>query len=137
MILVSSCLAWINCKYNWWNNLSEKIRDIALVGEAILVCPEQLGWLPTPRDPAEIIWNKVITVKWEDVTEKFKKWVEEVIKISEMYNINRAILKSRSPSCWCGNIYDWTFSWKLIDWDWLLTKALKEKWIEVISDEDL
>lgn len=137
MILVSSCLAWVHCRYDWsWKKCPEVIKLLEKQ-VAFIACPEQLWWLPTPRDKAEIIWDKVITIHWEDVTEKFKKWVEEVLKLAKHLKVSKAILKSRSPSCWCGKIYDWTFSWKLIDWDWLLTKALKEKWIEVITEEEI
>ena len=49
MILVSACLAGVNCKYDGGNNYNEKIMELVRNGEAILVCPEQLGGLSTPR----------------------------------------------------------------------------------------
>lgn len=55
MLLVSSCLAGINCKYSGGNNLNEKVLELVKNGEAIFMCPEQLGGLPTPRIGAEII----------------------------------------------------------------------------------
>jgi|TARA_B100002003_G_C14110407_1_gene534074 uncharacterized protein YbbK (DUF523 family) len=50
---------------------------------------------------------------------------------------NKAILKSKSPSCGCGLVYDGTFSDKLIKGDGVFTKLLKENGIEVISEKDL
>lgn len=52
MILVSACLLGVRCRYDgesceWPDMLNH--AD----GEALLpVCPEQLGGLPTPREPA-------------------------------------------------------------------------------------
>lgn len=72
MYLISSCLCGVNCKYNGSNNLNSKCLDLFKEGKAILICPEQLGGLPTPRTPAEIQGdsegvlngnNKIITKK--------------------------------------------------------------------------
>ena len=54
MILVSACLAGINCKYNGKNNYNKEIFQMVKNGEAIPICAEQLGGLTTPRIPAEI-----------------------------------------------------------------------------------
>ena len=66
MILVSACLLGINCKYNGDNNKNEKVAEYLKDKQFIMVCPEQLGGLSTPRDPSEIIrldGNAVIEVK--------------------------------------------------------------------------
>ena len=55
MILVSACLLGINCKYNGDNNKNEKVAEYLKDKQFIMVCPEQLGGLSTPRDPSEII----------------------------------------------------------------------------------
>ncbi|MCS7106336.1 MAG: DUF523 domain-containing protein, partial [Candidatus Aenigmarchaeota archaeon] len=54
MKIVSACLAGINCKYNGKNNLNRKVLEMVKKGEAIPLCPEQLGGLPTPREPASL-----------------------------------------------------------------------------------
>jgi len=46
-----------------------------------------------------------------------------------------ALLKSKSPSCGVGQIYDGTFSGTLIDGDGLLTRELKKIGIEVETEE--
>ena len=73
MILISACLVGINCKYNGGNNYNEKALELVKNGEAIPICPEQLGGLTTPRNPSEIkiINGKrcVIDNKGIDVTE--------------------------------------------------------------------
>ena len=109
MILVSSCLAGINCKYSGGNNYNQKVFDLVKEGKAIPICPEQLGGLQTPRNPAEIkiIDGKkyVIDDKNNDVTENFKKGAKEVLELAKKLNIKKAILQARSPSCGVGKIY--------------------------------
>lgn len=136
MLLVSACLGWIKCRYNWTWYEDENVVKLLEKWEAIAVCPEQWWWLPTPRDPAEIIWDNVITIRWEDITNNVKRWVEEVLKLWKIMSIKWAILKSKSPSCWSSQIFDWTFSGTLKTWDWLLAKALKEIWIEVVAENE-
>ena len=53
-IMVSACLAGENCKYNGGNNRNEKVLQWMADNEVIMVCPEQMGGLPTPRVPSEI-----------------------------------------------------------------------------------
>lgn len=55
MIIVSACLLGENCKYSGGNNKSENVIKYLEDKEYILVCPEQLGGLSTPRNPSEII----------------------------------------------------------------------------------
>lgn len=55
MILVSSCLAGLEVRYNGTHCLNQKIRQMLEQKKAITVCPELLGGFSTPREPAEII----------------------------------------------------------------------------------
>ena len=103
----------------------------------IPVCPEQLGGLPTPREPAEQRDEKVITKFGKDVTQNFKKGAEQVLKIAKLFGIKKAILKQKSPSCGCGKIYDGSFSGRIIKGDGVTTTLLKRNGIKVISEEDL
>lgn len=54
MILVSSCLAGLKVRYNGTHSLNKKIEKLIKDGKATMVCPEILGDLSTPREPAEI-----------------------------------------------------------------------------------
>ena len=82
MILISACLAGRNVKYNGSNNavpwLCEWIEQHE--DQVLLVCPEVMGGLPTPRLPAEIQFSeansgavpekrRVVNKAGEDVTE--------------------------------------------------------------------
>lgn len=53
--IVSACLAGVQCRYDHQHNSADPIRELVVRGEAVPVCPEQLGGLSTPRLPAEIV----------------------------------------------------------------------------------
>ena len=137
MILVSACLCGVNCKYNGKNNLNPEVLELVKKGEAILVCPEQLGGLPTPRTPSEVkIINQqvhVIDKDGKDVTENFQRGAEEVLKLAKELNIKKAILKKKSPSCGLGEIYDGTFSNTLTKGNGITANLLIENNIDVES----
>lgn len=141
MILVSACLVGLNCKYNGENNFNQEIFDMVKSGEAIFVCPEQLGGLSTPRIPAEIKYINgkkcVITKDGRDVTKEYEKGAKETLKLMKELGINKAILKANSPSCGCGSIYDGTFSGTKIDGNGITTQFLLDNGIEVITEEEL
>ncbi len=141
MILVSACLAGINCKYNGKNNYNEKIFKLVKEGKAIPVCPEQMGGLTTPRLPSEIkiIEGKKIVVNSEnkDVTKHFERGAIEVLEFAKKLNIKRAILKSKSPSCGLGKIYSGNFDNELVSGNGILVDLLLENGIEVVSSEDV
>ena len=131
MIIVSACLAGVNCNYKAKNSEDSSIVELVKEGRAVMVCPEQLGGLTTPRTPAEILNGRVVTKEDVDVTEAFLTGANEVLKVCEKYNCRKAILKSKSPSCGSGKIYDGSFSGTLIDGDGITARLLKEHGIEV------
>lgn len=135
--LVSACLCGINCKYNGKNNLNEICLKLFKEGKAVLVCPEQLGGLGTPRDPSEISKDKVISIKGKDVTEKFEKGAEKTLKIAKTLGIKKAILKEGSPSCGINYIYDGKFRGKRVKGCGVTATLLKNNNIQIVSSEDL
>ena len=135
MILVSACLAGYNCRYNGSNHEDERIVQLVKEGRALALCPEQLGGLTTPRSPAEITRDgRVLTENGEDVTEQFVLGAEETLRLCQLYDCKVAILKSLSPSCGSGEIYDGTFKKVIIEGDGLTTKLLKENGIMVLTE---
>lgn len=140
MYLVSACLAGINCRYDGKNNYNEEIMELVKKGEAILVCPEQLGGLATPRFPSEVsIQNeerKVINNHGEDVTENYEKGAQEVLELAKKMNIKKAILKAKSPSCGCGLIYDGTFSKTKVEGNGVTAQLLLDNGLEVFNEEN-
>ena len=146
MYLISACLCGVNCKYSGKNNLNEDCLRLLEQEEAILICPEQMGGLPTPRDPAEIIGSvedilqggnsKIITNNGFDVTGAFVKGAKEVLEIAKSSGVMAAILKEGSPSCGCNYIYDGNFNNTKIEGEGITCKILRNAGIEVISDEE-
>ena len=148
MKLISACLLGIKCAWDSQDNYkSDKAIDYLNSETLMPVCPEQLGGLKTPRAPQEIqggtgedVLNrkcKVININGEDITQEFINGAEETLKIVRLFHIEEFIGKSKSPSCGCGQIYDGTFSRKLIDGDGVTTALLKRDGISVITEEDL
>jgi len=146
MYLISSCLCGVNCKYSGSNNLNEDCLKLLQEGKAILVCPEQLGGLSTPRTPAEIKGtangvlyrsDKVITKDGIDVTKEFIKGAMETLHIAKLSNVKTAILKEGSPSCGVNYIYDGSFTGKKISGKGITATILNDNEINVISELDL
>lgn len=137
MIIVSACLAGINCRYDGKSKPCQKVIELVKQGKAILVCPEELAGLSTPRNPIEQLNGKIITKQGEDLTEQLKKGAQEGLKVAKLHNCTKAILKSKPPTCGCGKVYDGTFSGNLIDGDGVFTRLLKDNNIDVITEEDI
>jgi len=114
-VLVSSCLLGIECRYDGGHNLAEELIKKAQEMQFIPVCPEQLGGLPTPRAPSNIVKGdgrdvlsgsaRVINSLQEDVTEAFIKGARETLKLAKMTGVKKAFLKNNSPSCGLSTLY--------------------------------
>lgn len=109
-ILVSACLLGVCCR--WDGGTNGPNPDVLALQDRynlIPVCPEQLGGLPTPRQPAERRGAIIATRDYNDVTEDFEHGAEEALKLAKLFHCRYAVLKERSPSCGYGEIYDGTF----------------------------
>ncbi len=141
MIFVSACLAGINCKYSGGNNFNQKIFEMVKEGKAIPICPEQLGGLETPRNPAEIKnidgVQHVIDNQGNDLTKKFELGAKEVLRFAKQLGVEKVILQPRSPSCGVGKIYSGNFDGKLVKGNGILTELCKQEGIETINSEDI
>ena len=124
-----------NCKYNGGNNYSEKLQEFVKGHEVIMVCPEVMGGLPTPRLPSEIVGDRVVNSSGIDVTNEFVLGANKAMEY--ITGIDMAILQSRSPSCGTNEIYDGTFSGNKIMGDGIFVRMLKEKGIKVVDIGDL
>lgn len=131
MKIVSACLSGVHCRYDCKAQARADIEDMVKKGEAIPVCPEQLGGLPTPRPPAERIGDKVLTNKGADVTAEYQRGAEEALQIAKLVGATEALLKSKSPMCGCNKIYDGTFTGQTKDGDGVFTELLKKHNIKV------
>jgi len=148
MKLISACLLGIGCAWSGDDKYkNQRAIELLKVETLIPVCPEQLGGLSTPRAPQEIqggvgedVLNgrcKVMNKNGEDVTREFVRGAEETLKIAEQFKAKEFIAKSGSPSCGCSQIYDGTFSGRLMEGDGVTTALLIRNGIRIIPEEDL
>ena len=136
-IMVSACLAGENCKYNGGNNRNEKVLQLMTENEVILVCPEQLGGLPTPRVPSEIKDGVVTSRDGRIVDSQFRTGAEKCLEIAMREKPELIVLQSRSPSCGIKQRYDGTFTGTLTDGPGVTAKLLMENGFRCVDVEDL
>ncbi|MEM3161731.1 MAG: DUF523 domain-containing protein, partial [Candidatus Bathyarchaeia archaeon] len=108
--LCSACLLGVKCRYDGKSSRHEKVIKLLEKEVLIPVCPEQLGGLPTPREPVELKEGRAITKSGRDVTENFVRGAKQVLELAKLFRIEEAIMKQGSPSCGCGRIHNGTFS---------------------------
>ena len=136
-VLVSSCLLGLECRYNGAAVLNESVIKLGDRHHLIPVCPEQLGGMSTPRAPVELKAGRAIDKNGVDQTLQFEKGAEEVVKLAKLFKCTHAVLKSKSPSCGCGLIYDGTFSKQLIKGNGKTVEKLQELGIVVFGEDEV
>lgn len=136
-IAVSACLLGQDCKYDGSNNRNQAVLDYVASHEVVPVCPEQLGGLPTPRVPAEIVCGRVMNAAGEDVDEAFRYGARRALEIVQRAGAECAILQPRSPSCGVHQIYDGSFSGALIDGEGVFAALLREAGIPTCEPDQL
>ena len=135
-VLVSSCIMGKNCKYNGGNNLNPKVVEFLKDKEVIEICRELLANMPTPRPSAEIVNGIVMDINGNVVDEEYRHAVQLALNEIRSMEIDLVILQSRSPTCAVKNIYDGSFTGKLIKGQGLFAQALIEAGYKVLDSED-
>ena len=136
-IMISACLAGENCKYNGGNNQNPKVLQLMEKHEVILVCPEQMGGLPTPRVPAEIK-DGVVTAKDGRIVDKeFRAGAEKCLEIAGRERPDLIVLQPRSPSCGVKQRYDGTFTGTLTEGAGVTAQLLMENGFSCVDADDL
>jgi uncharacterized protein YbbK (DUF523 family) len=136
-IMVSACLLGQKCKYNGGDNYSEAVAEYIKGHEIIPVCPEVEGGLPIPRIPSEIVNGAVTNAEGETVDKEFREGAELCLKKALEEHVDLAILQSRSPSCGVNQIYDGTFTGKLISGKGVFARLLEDNGIKTIDVEEI
>lgn len=136
-LLVSSCFAGYKTKYNGKDNYLEIINELSKKYKLIFVCPEVVGGLSIPRNPSEIIGDKVHSNKGVDVTLEYNKGADVALYLTKKYNITKALLKESSPSCGSNMIYDGTFTGKKITGMGITTRLLVSNGVKVYSENNV
>ncbi len=110
------------------------------------VCPEQLGGLATPRDPAEVAGPgggeavlrgtaRVAAKDGRDLTEAFLRGARRAADLVKATGAARAILKEGSPSCGVSAIGDGAFHGRRIPGRGVTAAALARLGLEVEAEE--
>jgi len=139
-VLISSCLLGENVKYDGTNNTipqNKFIQKLQKLNLIVYICPEVEGGLPIPRIPVEICGDNAINKNGKNKAKEFKHGAQKALEIALENGIEMAIMKSRSPSCGVGQIYDGTFSKTLIDGDGITVRLLKAHNIKVFTENEL
>jgi len=143
-VLISACLLGKNCRYNGGHSQLNELNKLDV--EWIPVCPEESGGLGTPRPSAEMQENaetilngkgKIITNKGKNVTAEFIQGAEQSLQLGLGVEVKIAVLKSKSPSCGIGKIYDGSFTKTLKTGDGIFAHLCHENDIACIPSDNI
>jgi len=135
-IFVSACLLGVPCRYDGKSVPHPRVLQLQDCHTLIPFCPECYGGLPTPRVPAEIVGNQVLTRDGTDVTAQYRRGADCALVLFRQLNCDMAILKEKSPSCGCGQIYDGTFSGRLMPGNGITASLFLENGIPVYGESN-
>ena len=136
-ILVSACLLGENCKYNGGNNFNEAVVEFVKDKEVLTICPEMMAGMGCPRTPIEIVDGVLMDRNGNNVDAIMREAIEKAMEIIRKEDIQCAVLQSRSPTCGVNEVYDGSFSGKLIPGSGMLAQALKSEGYQLIDAEDI
>lgn len=108
-VLVSACLVGMQTRYDGTDGLNAELVGRLSGANWLPVCPEELGGLPTPRPPADMVGGdghdvlagraRVIDINGQDVTAAFVEGARRVLATAQRLGVQVCYLKARSPSC--------------------------------------
>ncbi len=136
-LLISACLLGEPCRYDGKSKPVVAVERLKDKYELLPVCPECMGGLTTPREPCEIVDGRVCTAGGTDRTAEYTAGAEAVLALAKANGCTTAVLKARSPSCGLGEIYDGSFTKKLISGNGITAALLIENGISVFNENQL
>ena len=138
-ILVSACLLGVPCRYDGAAKRDLRLEALRARGHTLVpVCPEVLGGLPTPRPPAELQPDgRVVNREGRDVTAEYQAGAKGALKLARAHGCACAVLKERSPSCGSGQVYDGSFSGKLIPGSGVAAERLEGCGVAVYGESQI
>jgi uncharacterized protein YbbK (DUF523 family) len=138
VIIVSACLLGVECNHRGLASPSPSVEALAGSARLIPVCPEVAGGLPTPRAAAELQPDGLVrTGDGADVTDFYRRGAAHTVDLARATGATRAVLKARSPSCGCHEVYDGTFTHSLRPGAGVTAAALLAAGLDVVSEEDI
>lgn len=153
---LSRCLLGEACRYDGKSKKHPLAEALTKHYYPVPVCPEQLGGLPTPRNGSEVLGDKVV-MKVEnesllagmrpesagakkgrllDVTREYRLGAEAALRELAANGTACCVLKSKSPSCGLGKIYDGSFTRTLIPGNGVAAEAFLDAGLQVVSSSD-
>jgi uncharacterized protein YbbK (DUF523 family) len=146
-ILISPCLIGIRTRWDESCDEIEELINLVKSGQAVFLCPEQIGGLTTPREPSEIEIvktakdvlvgeAKVLTNTGKDVTEQFVVGARRILKFCQEMGVEIAILKSGSPTCGSKQTYDGSFTDTKIPGKGITAELLEQNGIKVYNEKN-
>ncbi len=137
-MVVSACLMGVPCTHDATARQAPAVVALGRTHRLIAVCPETAGGLPTPRPPAERGTDgRVRTEAGDDVTEAYERGAVHAVALAVAAGAPAAVLKARSPSCGCHEIYDGTFTRTRVQGEGVTAAALRAAGLQVVSEEDV
>lgn len=136
-ILVSACLLGENCKYNGGNNYNPAVAEFVKGREVLALCPEMLAGMGCPRTPIEIVDGVLMDRRGNNVDRRMRQAVETAMALICREEIDCAILQSRSPTCGVNQVYDGSFSGKLVPGSGIFAQALRRAGYRTIDAEEI
>ncbi len=140
MIMVSACLAGMNCRYDGTSSPDAYVMELVKSENIKLFCPECLGGMIEKRPPSELVdaasevlsgEGKVLSKQGDDMTERFLRGAKKSLEMAKMYNPDKIIFKAKSPSCGVGYVYDGSFSGKLVEGNGVCAQLMMDNGFEV------
>jgi uncharacterized protein YbbK (DUF523 family) len=146
-ILISPCLLGIRTRWDESCDEIEELIHLVKSGQAVFMCPEQLGGLTTPREPAEIEPGKtakdvlkgeakVLSITGVDFTVQFVTGARRIVEFCHEMGIETAILKADSPSCGSIQTYDGSFTDTIIPGKGTTAELLEQNGIKVYNEKN-
>jgi uncharacterized protein YbbK (DUF523 family) len=146
-ILTSPCLIGIRTRWDEGCEEIEELMDLVRSGQAVFLCPEQLGGMTTPREPAEIESGKtakdvlngdarVLSNTGKDVTDQFVVGAHRILEFCQRLGVKVAILKSGSPSCGSQQTYDGSFTDTKVSGKGITAEVLEQNGIKVYNEKN-
>ena len=143
-IIISACLLGRECRYDGGHSQIPELEHLDV--ELIPVCPEEAGELGIPRPPAELTETakdvvegrgKIINKNDDNLTQQFLDGSQKEISKLKSINAQIVVLKSRSPSCRYGQVYDGTFTGNLCKGNGIFSQMCEDEGVKVISSDNI
>lgn len=138
-LVVSACLLGVRCTHDAGHERRPAVESLAATHRLVPVCPETAGGLPTPRPAAERSQadGRVRTADGADVTDAYERGAAHAVAVATTAGAIGAVLKARSPSCGCHQVYDGTFTRTRVDGEGVTAAALRRAGFDVVDEDDV